>query len=162
MAGYVLGLGQAIKESDGQAALKARIRLAAEKSGEQKAGDLMSVPPAERHQALAERLQNMLHDFGGTHVPISAKGTERTIDNPTCPCLPPFVGQASRFGFGPDEVRRYACMICMPAYAKAAKLLGLQFKGTLSENGCVMSFCKETILPTTETNQRDPNEPGRS
>ena len=141
MAGYVLGLGQAIKESDGQSALENRIRLAAEASGQHKANDLASVSVILRHQALAERLCKMLKDFGSTKVPISGEDKGCTVNNPTCPCLPPFVDQAQRFGFSRDEARKYSCMICMPSYAQAAQALGIKFKGTLTEHGCVMRFC---------------------
>ncbi len=148
MAGYVLGLGQAIKDSDGRAALETRIRHAAEKSGERKADDLASVPRTRQHQALAERLRDMVHDFGGTHIETSAKGYDSSVDNPGCPCLSPFVDQARRFGFSREEVHRFACMICMPSYAKAAQVLGVEFKGNLTERGCVMRFSHK-ITPLT-------------
>lgn len=148
MAGYVLGLGQAIKDSDGRVALEAHIRSVAEKSGERKADDLASVPRTQQYQALAERLRNMLHDFGGTNIETSAKDCDSSVDNPACPCLSPFVDQARRFGFSRDEVHRFACMICMPSYAKAAQVLGVEFRGTLTERGCVMHFRQE-MTPLT-------------
>lgn len=144
MAGYVLGMGQAIKDADGRGALKAHIRHAAEKSGERKADELASVPQTQKHQALAERLRDMLHVFGGTNINTSSEGRDYYVDNPACPCLPPFVDQAERFGFSPDEVHRYACMICMPSYAKAARILGVDFKGALTGSGCVMHFLHKT------------------
>lgn len=145
MARYVLGIGRVVKDLDGQEALEKRVQLAADVLAQQKAGDLGATAPAERHQKLAERLRRMLHDFGGENIQISTNngGITQMVDNPECPCLHPFVSQAGQFGFKPEEVRRLACMICMPNYAKGARLAGVDFKGKLTPNGCWMSFSRK-------------------
>jgi hypothetical protein len=142
MAWYVLSLGVAIKEMDGVAVLNERIQLATKKIAMLKSAELESIAPAERHQALAERLDRMLGDFGGENIQVSVSGggTTQTINNPECPCLPPFISQADLFGFGPEEVRKYACMICMGSYSGGAKLTGIKFSGKLTAGGCWMSF----------------------
>lgn len=150
MAEYVLEIGQAIKNLDGLAALEKRVHLAARASADQKAKDLKSIALAERHQALAERLRRMLCDFGGkaTQISVSDGGVTQIVDNPICPCLPPFVSQAEQFGFKPKEVRKLACMICMPSYARGAQLVGVKFGGKLTEKGCWMSFSRKLTPPT--------------
>lgn len=143
MARYVLGIGKVIKDLDGKETLEKRVRAAADVLANNKADDLGATAHDERHRKLAERLRRMLRDFGAKNIQISADN-DRTqkVDNPKCPCLHPFVSQAEQFGFKPEEVHRLACMICMPNYAKGARLAGVEFRGKLTLNGCWMSFSR--------------------
>lgn len=140
MAEYTLRLGEVVREEFGQEKLEELIRRAAKKSAEQKAKDLIQIPLHKRHGAIADRLRKMLIAFNGKHVRVSDNGTSIKIENPECPCLPPFVGQAEQFGFEPEEVRKMACMLCMPCYSKGAQFSGVVFGGKLTDKGCRMSF----------------------
>lgn len=142
MAWYVLSLGAAIQEMDGPGALEERIKLATKKVAELKATELMLIAEDQRYIALANRLCVMLENFSGGNIHVSAsdEGAAKTVNNPVCPCLPPFVTEAESFGFKPEEVRKYACMICMGSYSVGAKLTGVRFAGKLTTDGCMMNF----------------------
>lgn len=140
MAEYTLRLGEVVREEFGQEMLEKLIRRAAKKSAEQKAEDLLQIPSYKRHGATADRLRRMLIAFNGKHVRVSDNGTTIKVENPECPCLPPFVEQAEQFGFEPEEVRKMACMLCMPCYSKGAQFAGVGFGGKLTDKGCWMSF----------------------
>lgn len=138
---YSLGLSAAVRALFGDVALKRMIRQAAEMEARQKAEGLKGFAEDARARVLAERLTRMLSEFASREVSIQEFHDGRTtVMNPECGCLPPFTNQARDFNFTPEEARRYACMRCMPSYSKAAALLGVKFKGALTERGCVMEF----------------------
>ena len=141
VAGYSLNLSAAVRTLFGEVALKRMLRQAAEVSARQKAEGLKGLARDAKARALAERLTGMLSEFASRDVSIEEfRDGRTTVMNPECGCLPPFTSRARDFNFTPEEARRYTCMQCMPSYAKAASLLGVKFKGGLTERGCVMEF----------------------
>ncbi len=89
---------------------------------------------------LSHHLEESMGETFNSDYKVESKDSSSTVTLTRCGCIESVLNESDSYSLSKQEVRSIFCGSCIGSYRKAAETLGLQFKGNLSEQGCMMKF----------------------
>jgi len=140
LAHYLLLQAYTFMETSGEGEVPAAMRKLTEKSAELKVQRMKDRPPNEYAEALGEDLAtNMGVAFDSSYFVERDGGSSKVVLD-ECGCITSVIQGSAEFSLDPHLCRTIFCGSCLGGYREATEILGLRFKGKLTDSGCMMSF----------------------